>query len=194
MAKNILVSALGAQPDIIEETVGYINFKEVDFYEKLASFQSIQTSREEAGFSFFPIDELWLVATDREHKEVGNRVIKSTHEDFGRIEENCRKYVKTIRLFILQGVSDITNDDEAFQYRDLAYRVIAYARQQCDGGKLYLSLACGRKTMSADFQEAAYCFGCDALIHVLGDTKDSAFPLNLGAVKKNEVLQLSVFS
>ena len=81
MAKNILVSALGAQPDIIEETVGYINFNKVDFYEKLASFQSIQTSREEAGFSFFPIDELWLVATDREHKEVGSRVIKSTHED-----------------------------------------------------------------------------------------------------------------
>ena len=128
MAKNILVSALGAQPDIIEETVGYINFKEVDFYEKLLSFQSIQISREEADFSSFPIDELWLVATDREHKEVGNRVIKSTLEDFEKIEESCGKYVKRIRLFVLQGISDITNDDEAFQYRDLAYRVIAYAR------------------------------------------------------------------
>lgn len=194
MAKNILVSALGAQPDIIEETVGYINFKEVDFYEGLASYQSIQTSREEADFSSFPIDELWLVATEREHKEVGNRVIKSTLEDFEKIEESCGKYVTRIRLFVLQGISDITNDVEAFQYRDLVYRVIAYARQQCADGRLYLSLACGRKTMSADFQEAAYCFGCDALIHVLGDTKDSAFPLNLGAVKKNEVLQVKELS
>lgn len=190
MVKNILVSALGAQPDIIEETVGYINFKEIDFYEKLVSFQSIQTSREEADFSSFPIDELWLVATDREGKKGSFRDIKSTFEDFKQIEESCSKYVKRIRLFVLQGVNDITNDDEAFQYRDLAYKVIAYARQQCDGGRLYLSLACGRKTMSADFQEAAYCFGCDALIHVLGDRKEEAFPLNLGAIKKNEVLKV----
>lgn len=190
MVKNILVSALGAQPDIIEETVGYINFKEIDFYEKLVSFQSIQTSREEADFFSFPIDELWLVATDREGKKGSFRDIKSTFEDFKQIEESCSKYVKRIRLFVLQGVNDITNDDEAFQYRDLAYKVIAYARQQCDGGRLYLSLACGRKTMSADFQEAAYCFGCDALIHVLGDRKEEAFPLNLGAIKKNEVLKV----
>ena len=59
---------------------------------------------------------------------MGNRVIKSTLEDFEKIEESCGKYVKRIRLFVLQGISDITNDDEAFQYRDLAYRVIAYAR------------------------------------------------------------------
>lgn len=190
MVKNILVSALGAQPDIIEETVGYINFKEIDFYEKLVSLQSIQTSREEADFSSFPIDELWLVATDREGKKGSFRDVKSTFEDFKQIEESCSKYVKRIRLFVLQGVNDITNDDEAFQYRDLAYKVIAYARQQCDGGRLYLSLACGRKTMSADFQEAAYCFGCDALIHVLGDRKEEAFPLNLGAIKKNEVLKV----
>ena len=190
MVKNILVSALGAQPDIIEETVGYINFKEIDFYEKLVSFQSIQTSREEADFSSFPIDEIWLVATDREGKKGSFRDIKSTFEDFKQIEESCSKYVKRIRLFVLQGVNDITNDDEAFQYRDLAYKVIAYARQQCDGGRLYLSLACGRKTMSADFQEAAYCFGCDALIHVLGGRKEEAFPLNLGAIKKNEVLKV----
>ena len=119
MAKNILVSALGAQPDIIEETVGYINFKEVDFYEKLLSFQSIQTSREESGFSSFPIDELWLVATDREHKEVGNRVIKSTLEDFEKIEESCGKYVKRIRLFVLQGISDITMTTKLFSTETL---------------------------------------------------------------------------
>lgn len=195
MVKNILVSALGAQHDIIEETIGYINFKEVDFYKELASYQSIQTSRDEANFSSYPIDELWLVATDREHKKVKNkdgssRDIKSTLEDFELIKESCGRYVGTIRLFVLQGINDITNDDEAFQYRDLAYKVIAYARQQCDGGRLYLSLACGRKTMSADFQEAAYCFGCDALIHVLGDRKEEAFPLNLGAIKKNEVLKV----
>lgn len=199
MAKNILVSALGAQPVIIEETVGYINFREVDFYRDSTSFQSIRLSRKEANFSSYPLDELWLVATDRERKEVidkdgKSRVWNSTLDDFELIKGNCEKYVKRIRLFVLQGVNDITNDDEAFQYRDLAYRVIAYARQQCDGGKLYLSLACGRKTMSADFQEAAYCFGCDALIHVLGDRKEDAFPLNLGIVKKNEALKVKELS
>lgn len=97
---NILVSALGAQPDIIEEVVGYVNFWEVDFYKKLASYRSVQESREEADFSSYPIDELWLVATDREHKTIIDKNGKqteyiSTIEDFAQIEklrEVCKTY------------------------------------------------------------------------------------------------------
>ena len=55
--------------------------------------------------------------------------------------------------------------------------------------KLYLSLACGRKTMSADMQDAAWCFGCDMLLHILGDSKAEALPVLLGAVAANPALQ-----
>ena len=192
MPKNILVSALGAQFDIIEETIGYINYTdELDFYKNHSTFGTITENRKQAGFSNSQnrADELWLVATDRpaSTNDKGKH-INSIMEDFDAIKENCSKYVEKIRLFILKGIDDITNENEALAFRDLAFRVISFAKKQCEGGKLYLSLACGRKTMSADFQEAAYCFGCDALIHVLGNTKNDAYPLSLGNIPQNEIL------
>lgn len=182
---NILVSALGAQPDIIEETIGFINYGEfVDFYRDHTSFSQIQKRREEADFVNNHADELWLIATDREH------ILK----DFEIIKNNCSKYVAKIRLFILKGVQDITNEEEANAFHDLTLRVVTFAKQRTNGGKLYLSLACGRKTMSNDFQDAAYCIGCDALIHVLGDSKENAFPLNLGKISNNEALRFDLQS
>ena len=169
MQKNILVSALGAQYAIIEETIGFVNYShEHDFYRSHPAYNAIFQSREKAEFSNNQVDELWLVATDKEAlTNYKGDHINSTKEDFEAIKNACSAYVSKIRLFVLKGIKDITNDNEAMAYRDLAFRVIAFASQCCKGGKLYLSLACGRKTMSADFQEASYCFGCDTLIHIL---------------------------
>lgn len=190
MPKNILVSALGASYQIIEETVGYVNYNgTTDFYKDSPSYGLISESRIKAGFADHQIDELWLVATDRKaYDRTDGNHINSVMEDFDAIRQDCSQYVKKIRLFVLDGVDDIISEEDALHYRDLAFRVIASARKQCEGGRLYLSLACGRKTMSADIQEAAYCFGCDALIHVLGNKKEDAYPLNLGKISQNEVL------
>lgn len=191
MSKNILISALGANHEIIEETIAYTNYNNtLDFYKDHNTYEEISKSRAKAEFSTYQADELWLVATDKKAvKTREGKYINSTYEDFYAIKEACSRYVSKIRLFVLDGVNDIVSEDEALQYRDLAFRVIRHAKHECDGGKLYLSLACGRKTMSADFQEAAYCFGCDALIHVLGNGKTDAHPLNLGRIPQNEVLR-----
>ena len=191
MSQNILISALGASYEIIEETIGYINYNGVvDFYRESPAYGLIAESRAQAGFEYNQVDELWLVTTDRKayDRADGNHV-NSVMEDYNAIRRDCANYVKTIRLFVLDGVDDIVSEEDALHYRDLAFRVIAHARMQCEGGRLYLSLACGRKTMSADIQEAAYCFGCDALIHVLGNKKTDAYPLNLGRISPNEVLR-----
>lgn len=191
MSRNILISALGASYEIIEETIGYINYNSVvDFYRDSPAYGLITESRVQAGFEYNQVDELWLVATDRKAYDRANgNHVNSVMEDYNAIKRDCANYVKTIRLFVLDGVDDIVSEEDARHYRDLAFRVIAHARMQCEGGRLYLSLACGRKTMSADIQEAAYCFGCDALIHVLGNKKEDAYPLNLGKISQNEVLR-----
>lgn len=191
MPKNIIVSALGASYEIIEETIGYINYNGVvDFYNESPSYGLIDESRTQAGFEYAQVDELWLVATDRKAYDSANGFhVNSVMEDFDAIKRDCSRYVETIRVFVLDGVDDIISEKDALYFRDLAFRVIAFARKQCEGGRLYLSLACGRKTMSADIQEAAYCFGCDALIHVLGNKKTDAYPLNLGKISQNEVLR-----
>lgn len=81
---HILVSALGAQPDIITETVGVFNYAPTaDFYVASRSLPQITAARQ--GLS--RVDELWLVATDQPHQETSaadghTRIINSTEENF----------------------------------------------------------------------------------------------------------------
>lgn len=188
---HILVSALGAQPDIIAETVGLFNYAPTaDFYAASRLLQQITAARQ--GLS--RVDELWLVATDQPHQEISmadgyTRIINSTEENFACIKQQCGAYGVQCRLFLLQDVPDIKSNDDARAFHDLALRVVAAAKRRANGGKLYLSLACGRKTMSADMQDAAWCFGCDMLLHILGDSKAEALPVLLGAVAANPALQ-----
>ncbi len=192
MSKNILISALGAQPIIITETIGYTNFCEHnDYYAHKKAYNSVKSSRCKCNIE--PVDELWLIATDKQSTTQPNgKMLNSTIQDIEFIQRTCNAYVNNIKVFILKGIHDIISEQDALAFRDLAFRVICFAQEYNKKGKLYLSLACGRKTMSADIQEAAYCFGCDALIHVLGDTEEDALPINLGPILKNEALQYNV--
>lgn len=201
---NILVSTLGNTWQIIAETLGYINYSKVDFYKNHTDFDSIRKSRKE-NFCGEEVDELWLVATDKQHIGIYN----STEEDLSMINKwnaDCGGVVKKIRAWILSDVNDIINGEDAEAFHDLTLRVVKYARQQINvmPGKLFLSLACGRKTMSADMQDAAYCFGCDAMIHIISTGKQMQFqptehclgmekistvyPLCLGKYRVNEIL------
>lgn len=178
--KNILVSTLGAKPEIIEETIGLFNYsKENDFYQVQGGVREIREN-------LSCVDELWLISTDQEHTDKG----LSAEESFVKIKRECSKYGAIIRIFVLKGVKDIVSEESARQFHDLLLRVVLFAHHQKEEGHLYLSLACGRKTMSTDMQDAAYCFGCDQLVHVLGDNKENAQPILLGPVQRNIALQV----
>lgn len=181
---NILISALGATPDIIEETIGIFNYDEnVDFYRGNAHVENIRKG-------VVKVDEVWLVATDQKHVDKpDNKKIYSVQESFDYICRNCTKYGASLRIFVLAGVADIANETDARAFHDLLLRVVAYGHQQKGTGKLYLSLACGRKTMSTDMQDAALIFGCDNLLHVLGDKKEDAVPMLMGALAPNEAVK-----
>lgn len=196
---NILISTLGASWEIIPETIGLTNYGKVDFYRnhpQIAQINEVRRSLDE-------VDEVWLIATDRKHSMLPKgKHITSIHEDMKSIREwnEQGSFVVRIRTWILQGVEDINTIEDAESFHDLVLRVVAFALTKLQGGKLFLSLACGRKTMSADMQDAAYCFGCHALLHILGDSvkiekilsRDEAskiLPLNLGKYEMNDALQ-----
>ncbi len=188
---NILVSALGTQPVIIEETIAFFNPAVPDFYANSPVFPQITADRK----GVERVDEVWLVTTDQQavEKQTADgkiRTVPSTREHFTTIKRDCARYGAKIRLFLLRRVADITGKAEAEYFHDLALQVVFWARKRTEGGKLYLSLACGRKTMSADMQDAAYCFGCDQLLHILGDKKEEAQPVLLGTVTANPALQV----
>ena len=181
---NLLISTLGATPDIIEETIGIFNYDgNVDFYRNNEHVQVMRKGLEH-------IDEVWLVATDQKHivKPKGNDIL-SAQESYDYISQNCSKYGAAIRVFVLDGVADIVNESDARAFHDLLLRVVAYGHLQKGNGKLYLSLACGRKTMSTDMQDAALIFGCDNLLHVLGDKMEDATPMLMGAIPTNEAVK-----
>lgn len=195
---NILISTLGTTWSIIPETIGFVNYRKIDFYRNHPNIAAINSAREVA-FGREEVEELWLVATDVPHTK-----FDSTKEAYQKIKDwniRCGNLVPRIRLWVLKGIIDISNAHEADEFHDLTLKILAFAREKCKGGKLFLSLACGRKTMSADIQDAAYCFGCDAMIHILGEQLKNepidvlseedcrtTHPLCLGKYQANEVI------
>lgn len=177
--KNILISTLGTKPVIIKETIGLFNYSEHDCYGALENVVDMRRK-------LAPVDEMWLISTDQEHTVRG----LSAEESFLEIKKECGIFGAKFRIFVLKGVQDIVSEKSARQFHDLLLRVVLFAHKSVEGGKLYLSLACGRKTMSTDMQDAAYCFGCEQLVHVLGDNEQSAQPILLGRVSRNEILNM----
>src|SRR5574344_500825 len=196
MSKNILISTLGASWEIIPETIGAFNYSlEHDFYRHAP--ERVKGIREKFGKDS-RIDELWLVSTDQRH--VGK--VLSVDEILGKIREwnEGMRCVPVVRTWVLNGIGDINSEENAEAFHDLMLKVYAFARVQKEGGKLIASLACGRKTMSADMQDAAYCFGCDLSLHIIQIKPFSfeneiaaanaglVFPVSLGEYHRNENL------
>lgn len=147
--------------------------------------------REKHNLNGHSVDEVWLIATDKQHEEKYGKQFSSTMEDFNRLKSNAEKFSVRYRLFMLDGIHDIVSEDIARAYHSLTLRVLAFAQKtKGTDGHVYVSLACGRKTMSADVQDAVYCFGCDLLLHVLGDKDTEALPIILGPVSNNVALKL----
>lgn len=186
---NILLSSLGLKSVIVEEALGLFNYRDFDFYEGKDWAQKVNELRNTFGLTGHEIDEVWLIATDKRASDRGASHFNSISEDLTQLNSKAEIYGVKYRLFVLDNVDDIKTDAEAHAYHSMALEACCMARQYVgpDGG-VYISLACGRKTMSADLQDAAYCFGCKMLMHVLGDTDRDALPLSLGAIEGNEVL------
>jgi len=68
-------------------------------------------------------------------------------------------------VYRLTEVEELASVEECRYMADYIYRVVLNA--SFEANKLFLSLAGGRKTMSAEMQQAGTLFGCDAMLHVV---------------------------
>lgn len=191
---NILISSLGTNAVIVEEAVGVFNYSDDnDFYANLKSFEKVQKLRNKPELQDCSVDEVWLLATDKPHVDSENGCHKkSTLEEFASLKSTAKVFGVRYRMFVLKGIKDIVDEKGARAFHDMALRVVEYAHQRKgNDGKVFVSLACGRKTMSADLQDAAFCFGADMVFHILGDNKNEALPVALGSVQRNEVFHIT---
>lgn len=182
---NILISSLGLNVDIVEEAIGLFNNENFDFYKDKSKYDEVCKMRDRLHLE--QVNEVWLAATNKQH--IGNYT--SSFEDFETLKGKEGIYNVKFRLFLLEDVQDIYSVSDARAYHDMVLRIAAYAHSiKGESGKVYMSLACGRKTMSADIQDAAYSFGCNLLFHILGDKESPILPISLGSIIKNETLHL----
>lgn len=172
---NIFLSTFGNNTEIIKESLGLFCFGDcvVDYYG-----QKDEKNREavcDTRHAFEQnriehLDEFWLLATDQKNlKELFDEIEKWNREN---------RIVQSVRIFVLKDIPDITSKNQADAFHNMAMKVVAFAKSKVrnSGGKLLISLAGGRKTMSSDLQDAAYCFGFDALLHILS-SENSIIPM-----------------
>ncbi len=152
---NILVATLGGTWQVIPELLGFTNRDDVPLYGQIAP-RELHVGEE---WPVQPVDSIWLVTTDSETAIRGS-------ESLSRWVAACRRPFPVL-VWCLAGVTDITTADESRQMADLIYRLVLHAHGRADGGQVVLSLAGGRKTMSAELQQAGRVFGCSAMLHIV---------------------------
>ncbi len=149
---HIFLTTLGVSWAVIPELLLWLDDPELRFYQHHPEANTLRRQREEA--QMHPVDELWVVTT--------------TGTDVEQLRVWWRAHGQGRRLRVFQfGEADLGSAAAVRAFRELVFTVTAHARQQTTLGKLWISLAGGRKTMSADMQAAATFFGCDGLLHVL---------------------------
>ncbi|MDR1728530.1 MAG: hypothetical protein LBT74_11515 [Acidobacteriota bacterium] len=100
-----------------------------------------------------PVDEAWVVTVPAQR-------------DLDKLQAWAGRWGMRLRILVCRGVEEFASQGEIRTMRSFIYRVVLKARSATTG-KVYLSLTGGRKTMSADMQEAGNLFGCDAMLHIV---------------------------
>lgn len=150
---NILVTTLGYSWHIVPEILGYTNPGQFPLYSQV---DSIAKSRQAGDIQ--PVDECWVVTIDK---------TPMLQAELQALMEWASHFHFILRVFPCKKVVELSNEIAIRRMRSWIYRIVLKSSELCLGGRLYLSLAGGRKTMSADMQDAANLFGCDKLLHVV---------------------------
>ena len=166
--KNILVCTLGASWAVIPEVLAFVDPDFLPLYVKHPQRERLQALVREQGLQV--PDEVWVVTTE------GEKTVKSLDslaKWWGLLGD-----VRPLRVWQAAGTNELAGEDECRRIRELTLRVVLKAQELTgNSGQVLLSLAGGRKTMSADLQWAGTVFGCDALLHVVdnGDLPPQLF-------------------
>ena len=156
--KNILICTLGASWAVIPEVLAFVDPEFLPLYEKHPERERLLDLLREQGLR--APDELWVVTTEGE-KTVAS--LKSLAKWWGLLGD-----ARPLRVWQAAGTNELAGEDECLMIRELTLRLVLKAQELAgNSGQVLLSLAGGRKTMSADLQWAGTVFGCDALLHVV---------------------------
>lgn len=151
-SQGLLVCTLGVSWPVIPEVLALLARDVVDLYRHHP--QAAEIFAEVARRNLPRPAEVWVATT------TGTRI------------EELKRYWHLLahppRLRIWRSAAqDLGSAAECEAMRELIFRLVAHACARVGSERVVLSLAGGRKTMSADLQWAGTWFGCAACLHVL---------------------------
>lgn len=181
LSKNILLATFGNW-ELIPETLGYVSPDSCDFYkdypERTKYLRDVQNK---IGIS--KIDEVWLITTSGDYFQNNKE----------KLDQWVSQYENSpiIKYLSSENISDLNSEEDCRYMSDLVYRAVLLANAEKRTGKLVISLAGGRKTMSADMQRAATIFACDAIIHVIESSNKNIVPMIVsGKIESSSILYM----
>lgn len=155
--KNILLCTLGASWAVIPEILGWLAPKVLDLYAHHPQRAALDALR--AQHQLAAPNELWVCTTHGAQAQASLTGLLAWWQLLGA--------PLPLRIWAAAGTDQLASQAECEHIRELIMRTTLLASEQVGSGQLLLSLAGGRKTMSADLQSAGALFGAKAWLHVV---------------------------
>lgn len=156
---SVLLCSLGASWAVIPEVLGWLAPGVVDLYAHHPDKAQLDALREKQGL--IAPEELWICTTGG---DTANRSLTRLQTWWQALAMPL-----PLRIWVAEGTDQLASQAECLHLRELILRTALLASDTlAPGGQLVVSLAGGRKTMSADMQEAGALFGARAWLHVVG--------------------------
>jgi len=155
---TLLLCTLGASWAVIAEIFGWLASDVLDLYAHHPRRAELDALR--AAHGLRAPGELWVCTTEGAQTAASLRLLNDWWALIGQ--------PMPLRVWTAAGTDQLASQTECDAMRELTLRVTLLAAERCaGGGQLILSLAGGRKTMSADLQGAGSIFGAAAWLHVV---------------------------
>ena len=156
---TVLLCTLGATWAVIPEVLGWLAPGVVDLYAHHPERARLDDLRTQHGLR--APSEVWVVTTEGRQTQ---QSLKRLRQWWYALESKF-----PLKIWTAAGADQLATQAECDHIRELTLRATLRAAEHCGPhGQLILSLAGGRKTMSADLQTAGQWFGAATCLHVVG--------------------------
>ncbi len=156
--KNILLCTLGASWAVVAEIFGWVAPQHLDLYAHHPARAELDALRQQHRLA--APDELWICGTEGPQTQASLAYMRQWWQRLGA--------PMPLRVWTAAGTDQLASQAECDHMQELTLRLVLLASEHtAAGGLLLLSLAGGRKTMSADLQGAGAIFGAQAWLHVV---------------------------
>lgn len=158
-----LLCSLGNNWEIPFESISFLAYNDnFDIFKDSPYIDKINSQRQK--YISEKLDKVIIFTTEQKD------VLKYINELFNNLDLYLLKYnegIKDYEVYILKGIEDIDSTEASIAFENMIYSVMLKERYENQNGKIYISIAGGRKTISSSLHSSAFIFGGDCIFHII---------------------------